>query len=107
MAKRDTQQKEDVEKFEELKKGINQFRHYVYLGSFRMEEAQVAASKAAYLAAHTLVKAKGELKKFDGVTDNKIFLIEHPDFNFLNKKLKFVAKGEALFYWSETIKLIR
>jgi hypothetical protein len=40
------------------------------------------------------------------VADNKIFLIEHPDFNFLNKKLKFVAKGEALFYWSETIKLI-
>lgn len=38
---------------------------------------------------------------------SKIFLIEHPDFNFLNKKLKFVAKGEALFYWSETIKLIR
>jgi hypothetical protein len=98
--------KENIEKFEELKNGINQFRHYVYLGSFHIEDAQLAAAKAAYLAAHTLVKAKGELKKFDGVADNKIFLIEHPDFNFLNKKLKFVAKGEALFYWSETIKLI-
>lgn len=34
-------------------------------------------------------------------------LIEHPEFNFLNKKLKFVAKGAALFYWCETVKLIR
>lgn len=60
-----------------------------------------------YLACHTLVQAEGELKKFDGAVDIKTYLIEHPDFNFLNKKLKFVAKGEALFYWSETIKLIR
>jgi hypothetical protein len=107
IAKRDTQISESAEKFEELKKGINQFGHFVYSGSFRIEEAQLAAAKAAYLAAHTLVKAEGELKKFDGNTDIKTFLIEHPEFNFLNRKLKFIAKGEALFYWCETVKLIR
>lgn len=106
IAKRDSQISENAEKYEELKKGINQFGHFVYSGSFRIEEAQLAAAKAAYLAAHTLVKAEGELKKFDSTTDSKTFLIEHPEFNFLNKKLKFVAKGEALFYWSEIVKLI-
>jgi hypothetical protein len=107
IAKRDTQQNDDAKKFEELKNGINQFGHFVYSGSFRIEEAQLASAKAAYLAAHTLVKAEGELKKFDRTADIKKFLIENPEFNFLNKKLKFVAKGEALFYWNETIKLIR
>jgi hypothetical protein len=107
IAKRDTQQNDDAKKFEELKNGINQFGHFVYSGSFRIEEAQLASAKAAYLAAHTLVKAEGELKKFDRTADIKTFLIENPEFNFLNKKLKFVAKGEALFYWNETIKLIR
>jgi hypothetical protein len=107
IAKRDTNISESAEKFEELKKGINQFGHFVYSGSFRIEEAQLAAAKAAYLAAHTLVKAEGELKKFDDTVTNKTSIIEHPEFNFLNKKLKFIAKGEALFYWSETIKLIR
>jgi hypothetical protein len=107
IAKRETQEIEDADKYEELRRGINQFGHFVYSGSFRIDEAQVAAAKAAYLASHTLVQAEGELKKFDGAVDIKTYLIEHPDFNFLNKKLKFVAKGEALFYWSETIKLIR
>jgi hypothetical protein len=34
------------------------------------------------------------------------YKITHPDYNFLNKKLRFVAKGEALFYWNESVKLI-
>ena len=106
IAKRDTQEEGDAEKFEELKKGINQFGHFVYVGNFRIEEAQLAAAKAAYLAAHTLVKAEGELKKFDATVESKTFLIEHPEFNFLNKKLRFVAKGEALFYWNEVVKLL-
>ena len=106
IAKRATQGEEHAEKFEELRRGINQFGHFVYIGNFRIEEAQLAAAKAAYLAAHTLVKAEGELKKFNPALDSKTFLIEHPEFNFLNKKLKFVAKGEALFYWNEAIKLL-
>jgi hypothetical protein len=107
IAKRDTQDKDNAAKFEELRKGINQFGHFVYSGSFRIEEAQLAAAKTAYLAAHTLAKAEGELEKFDEAADIKTFFIEHPEFNFLNKKLKFVAKGEALFYWNKAIKLIR
>jgi hypothetical protein len=106
IAKRDTQEKDDIGKFEELKKGINQFGHFVYSGNFRIEEAQLASSKAAYLTAHILTNAVGDIKRFNSAADMKSFLIAHPEYNFLNKKLKFVAKGEALFYWSETVKLL-
>jgi hypothetical protein len=33
-------------------------------------------------------------------------MITHPDYNFLNKRLKFVARGEALFYWFQTVALL-
>jgi hypothetical protein len=33
-------------------------------------------------------------------------MITHLDYNFLNKRLKFVAGGEALFYWFQTIALL-
>jgi hypothetical protein len=39
-------------------KGIQQFGHYVYTTNFRIEQAQVAAAKAAYLAAIVLTDAK-------------------------------------------------
>jgi hypothetical protein len=106
LAKRDAQEKEDEEKFAELKKGINQFGHFVYVGNFRIEEAQLAGAKAAYLAAHILSKTEEGLKRFDEAIEMKTYLIERPEYNFLNKRLKFIAKGEALFYWNEVIKLL-
>lgn len=106
LAKSNAQEKVDEEKFAELKKGINQFGHFVYLGNFRIEEAQLAGAKAAYLAAHILSKTKKDLRRFDETIEMKNYLIEHPEFNFLNKRLKFVANGEALFYWNEVVKLL-
>lgn len=106
LAKSNVQAKVDEEKFAELKKGINQFGHFVYLGNFRIEEAQLAGAKAAYLAAYILSKTEEDLKRFDEAIEMKNYLIEHPEYNFLNKRLKFVAKGEALFYWNEVVKLL-
>jgi hypothetical protein len=106
LAKRDAQQKADEEKFAELKKGIGQFGHFVYLGNFRIEEAQLASAKAAYLAAYILSKNEAALKRFDAAIEKKSYLIEHPEYNFLNKRLKFVVNGEALFYWNEVVKLL-
>jgi len=34
------------------------------------------------------------------------YMITNTNYNVLNKRLKFVAKGEALFYWYQTIKLL-
>jgi len=97
---------EDRERFEEIKTGINQFRHYVFSGKFEILEAQVASAKAAYLAALILTNYNDEIRKFDEAQPLNEYLINHPDYNFLNKRLKFIAKGEALFYWFHAINLL-
>lgn len=86
-------------------RGIEQFRHYVYTTNFRIEQAQVAIAKAAYLAAIVLTDA-AKFEKFDGAIPLTEYMITHPDYNFLNKQLKFVAKGEALFYWNRIVALL-
>ena len=107
IARKDIQIDEDGKaKFAELNKGIGQFRHFVFVGNFRTEDAQVAGAKSAYLSAIILKKHVGKLKKFDTNIPITDYLIKHPEYNFLNKRLKFVERGEALFYWNEAIKLL-
>lgn len=106
-ARRDQQESDDSrEKFEEIRRGLDQFQHFVFEGNFRIEQAQVATAKAAYLAAIVLTDYEGDIAKFTPDISIESILISHPDYNFLNKKLKFVEKGEALFYWNKTIGLL-
>jgi hypothetical protein len=93
-------------KHAEIRTGINQFRHFVFLGRFEILEAQVASAKAAYLAAIILTDHKKELKKFSKEIPLTEYLITNTDYNYLNKRLKFVSEGEALFYWYHTINLL-
>lgn len=93
-------------KYSEINKGINQFTHFVFEGSFRIDHAQVASARAAYLAAVILTGFVDKLEIFDEKMTLEEYLITHPEYNFLNKRLKFIAKGEALFYWHRTVKLL-
>ncbi len=97
--------KDEKAKFAEINTGINQFRHFVFVGRFEILEAQVASAKAAYLAA-LILTGNNDLIKFSETIPLNDYLITNTDYNFLNKRLKFVAKGEALFYWHQTIKLL-
>jgi len=107
LAKGDMQSNdEDRTKFAELKTGVNHFAHYVYIGKFSIVDAQLAGAKVAYLAAIILSDHKGNLKIFDTKVPLADYIITHPDYNFLNKRLKFIAQGEALFYWNEVVKLL-
>ena len=107
IAKKDIlKSEEDLKKFTEIKMGINQFRHFVFVGKFEILEAQVASAKAAFLAAIILKDFNGEIIKFNESIPLSDYLITNPDYNFLNKRLKFVAKGEALYYWNKTINLL-
>ncbi len=103
LARRDTQPDSiSTKNLSELKKGISQFGYFIYKGNFRIEDAQLASAKAAYLSAMIKSDYKGEIKKHTiGISTERIL---HIDFQYLNKKLKFVP--EALFYWNETIKLL-
>ena len=94
------------EKFGYLQKGINQFTHYVFTETFRVEQAQVASAKAAYLSAILLSGHEDPIQRFNDSKPIKDYMISHPDYNSLNKRLKFVAKGEALFYWNEIVKML-
>ncbi|NTW32984.1 MAG: nucleotidyl transferase AbiEii/AbiGii toxin family protein [Bacteroidetes bacterium] len=97
---------EDKIKLSEINTGINQFGHFVFVGKFGILEAQVASSKAAYLAAIILSNYQGNLQKFSSAIPLTDYMITKTEYNFLNKRLKFVAQGEALFYWFQTIKLL-
>jgi hypothetical protein len=93
-------------KFAEIHTGIKQFGHFVFEGNFRIEHAQVASAKAAYLAATLLSGHKSKPELFDEKMSIKEYLITHPVYNFLNKRLKYIANGEALFYWHRAIRLL-
>ncbi|MBN2729705.1 MAG: nucleotidyl transferase AbiEii/AbiGii toxin family protein [Bacteroidales bacterium] len=106
IAKKDILKTEDEKtKFAEINTGINQFRHFVFVGKFEILEAQVASAKAAYLTSIILTD-KDQLTKFSEAIPLNDYMVTNTDYNFLNKRLKFVAKGEALFYWYQTIKLL-
>jgi Nucleotidyl transferase AbiEii toxin, Type IV TA system len=96
----------DKAKFDEISRGINQFGHFVFMERFGVLQAQVASSKAAYLAAIILTDSMDEIQKFNPKTSLTDYMITHKTYSILNKRLKFVEKGEALFYWNQTIKLI-
>ncbi|MCD4710864.1 MAG: hypothetical protein K8R52_08465, partial [Bacteroidales bacterium] len=86
--------------------GINQFKHYLFKGTFGLLEAKVASSKAALLAAIILKDFNGEIPKFDPDLPLTEYLITNPDYNYLNKRLKYVEKGESLFYWFQALNLL-
>jgi len=66
----------------------------------------VASSKAALLAAIILKDFKGEIPRFDPPLPLTDYLISDSNYNYLNKRLKFVEKGEALFYWYYALKIL-
>jgi hypothetical protein len=66
----------------------------------------VASSKAGLLATIISKDFEGDIPKFDPDLPLTDYLISNPDYNYLNKRLKFVEKGEALFYWYNTLKIL-
>jgi hypothetical protein len=90
---------------DELKKGISIFKNWAIAG-FSKDEAIETAGKIAYLVAKILQKDTTPLAKFEAQTmQKKDFLIQHPDYNFLNKKIKNLPNN-ALFYWYQAIKTL-
>jgi hypothetical protein len=95
----------DLSRYAELARGISQFNYFLFSGKFRTEEAQTASAKAALLAAILKTDFKGTLTRFDNSLSSDSYLVKHPNYNFLNKKVKNVPGG-CLFYWNEAIKLL-
>jgi len=97
---------ETKQELKEIYTGISQFKHYLFEGTFGLMDAKLASSKVALLATIILTDFKAEMPKFNTKIPPSEFLITHPDYNILNKRLKFIAQGEALYYWSQTIRIL-
>ncbi len=84
--------------------GLTQLKSFIYDGAFRIDEAVLASSKAAYLAAIVLTNYKGEIKRWQDGDDITKYKIEPMDYNFLNKRRNI--PGCPLFYWYQTLSLL-
>ncbi|MFN8256030.1 MAG: nucleotidyl transferase AbiEii/AbiGii toxin family protein [Bacteroidales bacterium] len=84
--------------FSELQSGIQKVKQFIISGKFQIDQAIVAASKAAYLAA--LIKSgKTDLVKFTDFGDINKLLISNEKFTKLNKLKK--NNPEAFCYWHQ------
>ena len=91
----------DVSNFAEIKRGLQQFTSYVINRPFRIEDAIIASSKAALMAAKIKIGDDSPLPIYPEGASKAEFLINHPDCVYLNK-----LQGEALFYWRKTYELL-
>ncbi len=93
-----------VGNFDELQKGIQNIRNFIFSETFHIERAIVPASKAAYLAA--LIRTKEiVIKRYTNPLEIGDWLIEQPFETRLNKLKK--TNPEAFFYWYQAISTLR
>lgn len=90
-------------KFDELQKGIQNIRNFIFSESFHLDIAIVSAAKAAYITAVLRTNEK-ELKRFTDPKEIAEWNIEQPFETSLNKLKK--SNPEAFFYWYQTIELM-
>lgn len=91
-------------KFDELQKGIQNIRNFIFSESFHLDRAMVPAAKAAYITA-VLRANKKELKRYTNPKEIAEWNIEQPFETRLNKLKK--SNPEAFFYWYQTIELMK
>jgi len=89
--------------FQHITKGLTQLKSYIYNGAFRLDDAVVASSKAAYLAAMILTGYEGEIKRWQPGDDIQKYSIAPIEYQFLNRRRNI--PGAPLFYWYQTLSL--
>ncbi|MEN9443679.1 MAG: hypothetical protein RIS47_569, partial [Bacteroidota bacterium] len=88
--------------YAEIQKGIERLKQFVISDRFLIDNAILAASKAAYIS--TLMKTGNtEIQCFDKATDLSELSILDPTYNKLNKLKK--NNREAFWYWWNTFKI--
>jgi len=90
-----------ISNFKEIRTGLLQFKAYQTSSLFRIDEAIVAAAKAAYMAALIKTGKKAAFERYEGGMQKAAHLIDHPDFVMLNK-----LSAEPLFYMNKVIRML-
>ena len=90
----------DKSRFNELTTGIRRFEGFLIAENFTIEDAILAAAKAAYLAKKLKNKDHSAIEKFNGQDLSKQEILGA--LNFLNKLKKSRDKA-AFFYWYKAL----
>ncbi|MDN4167004.1 nucleotidyl transferase AbiEii/AbiGii toxin family protein [Cytophagales bacterium LB-30] len=105
LAKRDRGTDDEKAKFKELQKGIIAFgTGFLMVGNFRIDDAVPASARIAYLAAKIKMNNLSPIIYYEG-QDIKDMMIEHQDWNFLNR-LKKQPDKSSFFYWFKAVELL-
>jgi hypothetical protein len=90
--------------FDELHKGIQNIKNYIFSEKFHIESAMIPAAKAAYVS--TILKtATKEVQHFTNPKEIANWTIEQPFETRLNKLKK--TSPEAFFYWYKIYELLK
>ena len=103
LARRDKNTGEDKEKFQELFEGITKFNTFLIEGYFRIEQAQAASARAAYLASKLRMENYTALKVFSSNIDIKELEIPKGQYHFINRFKRINA--EAFYYWYQCLSI--
>lgn len=87
-------------RFTELTTGIRRFEGFLIAENFKIEDAILAAGKAAYLTKQLKNKDHSAIEKFNGQDISKLEITG--ELNFLNKLKKSRDKA-AFFYWYKAL----
>lgn len=102
IAKREKNKTEPhLSNYKEIQRGLLQFKPYQMGSFFRIEEAIVSSAKAALMAARIKSGSKEPIDAFPAEYDKRDYLIQNPEYTFLNK-----LQPEALFYWYKTLQIL-
>ena len=90
-------------KFDELQKGIQNIRNFIFSESFHLNRAMVPAAKSAYITA--IIRSNEKvLNRYSDPKEIANWNIEQPFETRLNKLKK--SNPEAFFYWYHTFELM-
>lgn len=105
IAQRGRNKGEDLIKFRELQNGIRKFSSFTINANFTLDNAIEAAAKAALIAIKIKTQNYDPITPFDEGLGIRNYFIEDTEYNSLNRLARLPNK--ALYYWSQTVNLLK
>jgi predicted nucleotidyltransferase component of viral defense system len=97
-----TRGKSGIGDYNELQRGVQNIKNYIFSENFHLERAMVPAAKAAYIATMLQTGVK-KIAHFTNPMEVKDWTLEQPFETRLNKLKK--SNPEAFFYWYKILEL--
>lgn len=98
-----TRGKSGIGDYNEIQKGVQNIKNYIFSENFHIERAMVPVAKAAYIAM-MLQTNTTKVSHFTNPMEIKDWILEQPFETRLNKLKK--SNPEAFFYWYLALKLL-